>query len=133
MQEVIPDAALVPALQKLADQNITYRLFTNNVTPDQATVLGDLTEAAWTGYAPITVIGSEWTPNDPVGGVGLLLHPPIAHVNSSGSNQSAYGYYRLDENGDLMAACRFDAAPVTKANGESWTIIPILGDKYEEL
>jgi len=133
MQEIIPDVALVPVLEFLADQNLTYHLFENDVTPDANTVLADLTEPAWGGYNPITVIGSEWIPNSPVNGVGLLLHPPISFANGSGGSQDAYGYFRKDQAGNLMAVCRFDDAPRTKADGEAWTIIPILGDTFEEL
>jgi len=133
MQEIIPDVALIPALQKLVDQDITYRLFTNDITPDASTVLADLTEAPNPGVFPVVVSGVEWIPNDPVNGVGLLIHPPIALVNGTGGDLSAYGYFRTDQAGELMAVCRFDGAPVLKHDGEAWTIIPIVGDTFEEL
>ena len=133
MQEIIPDVALLPALKQLVKDDVRYHLFTNDVTPDTATVLGDLTEAAWTFYASILLIASEWIENDPVNGVGMLLHPPITFGNDTGGDIQAYGYYRTDALGNLMGVCRFDGAPIIKHDGEAFVLIPILGDVMDQL
>lgn len=129
MQQIYPDAALVPILQRMLVGDLNYHLFANNVTPDQSTVLGSLTEAAWTGYAPITVLASAFTLTGVAAHVGGVTANVIAFTNTSGGDQSAYGYYVTDTaNTVLIAVARFDSAPVTKHNTESWLVTPTFGN-----
>lgn len=48
---------------KTSANNLILRLFTNNITPDLNTVLGDITEASGSGYASIELLGANWTIN----------------------------------------------------------------------
>ena len=48
-------------LNKIATGNVVLRLYTNNETPDEDSVIGDFTDATAAGYAPITLTGATWT------------------------------------------------------------------------
>jgi hypothetical protein len=129
MDQIYPDVSLVPLLQLLAANGFHFHLYTNNATIDRAITLGGLTEAAWSGYAPVNVTSGAFTLSSTVGHVGSLLAAPIAFVNASGSSQTAYGYFITDTaNTTLYAAAQFDSAPITKVNGDSWIITPVIGD-----
>lgn len=41
--------------------NLTLRLFKNDFTPTETSVVGDLTEATFTGYAAISLASGDWT------------------------------------------------------------------------
>lgn len=130
---VIPNAALLPILRRLVQNGsvdaITYHLFTNDVTPDESTVLAGLTEAAWTGYAAVPQDIGDFTFEYITGGVGTIIAGPFAFGNGSGSPQLAYGYYiTMNSGADLLAAARFDLAPVTVPDPGGYTILPILSD-----
>jgi len=133
MESIYPDAGLAPLNLAMVAGDQTWRLFTNNVTPTRATILGDLVEAAWGGYAPVTVTLAEWLDQGVAGHVAILLHPPITFLNSSGSAKSAYGYFCLDVDGNLVQVTRFDSAPQTKPDGDSFIVLPTWGDFSEAL
>lgn len=130
MNQLYPDAGLLRMLNKLVGVNgLVYHLFTNNITPDLDTELGDLTEATWTGYASARVFPADFTTQSVVSHLGSIIAAPVAFLNSSGSSKTAYGYFITDfDTGDLIGVARFDSAPVTIANGASQQVIPILAD-----
>lgn len=129
MQQIYPDASLVPILQRFLAGDLHYHLFSNNVTPGNASVLGDFTEAVYGTYAPITVIAADFTLTGVAGHVGGATAAAIAFLNDSGGDLGMYGYYVTDtSNTILIAAARFDSAPAVKHNGESWIITPTFGD-----
>lgn len=129
MIEVYPDAGLVELLLRLTDANVVYRLFANNVTPDRSTTLGSFTECSFSGYAAVTLTRSDFSLTGVVAHVGGIQALPVAFLNSSGTNQSAYGYYVTDSgNTILLKAARFDSAPVVKADTESYMVAAVWGD-----
>lgn len=85
------------------------RLYTNNVTPDHDTVLGDLTEAAYTGYSP-----QPWDPS-PVSEVGGKAQFEPANVTFGAvpdDPADVYGFFVTDYTGsNLLMAGRLDVAP----------------------
>lgn len=129
MNQIYPDAGLIPILRRIVTPSVVYHLYTNNVTPDRDTVLGDLTEMTAAGYVEITVDDSDFSLDGVAAHVGSLLAAPIAFENTSGGALDAYGYFATNAAGDeLLAVARFDAAPVNKADGEAWLVTPIVGD-----
>lgn len=129
MNQIYPDVGLVPMLQEITGFDKYYRLFTNNVTPSRTTVVADLTEAAWTGYAAQILTSGNWTLFGVAGHVGTIQAAPQAFLNSSGAPVNAYGYFVTDSTGTILfAAARFDSAPITKADGDYFTVLPIFGD-----
>jgi len=129
MNQIYVDQGLQQLLGRLITPSFKYRLFINNLTPNRGTVLGDMTPATFTGSDPIIVAAGDFSIGTTVGHVGTRIAPPIAFTNGSGGDTSAYGYYVTDaDDTNLLFAARFDAAPVTKADGESFIVIPIIGD-----
>jgi len=127
--QIYPDAALVPILQRIVAGGVHVHLFANNVTPDQSTTLGTFTEAAWAGYAVQNVLASAFSLTGVAGHVGGITAAAVAFGNSSGGNQSAYGYYVTDTTDTILLWCaRFDSAPIVQPNGGSWQVTPTVGD-----
>jgi hypothetical protein len=133
MNQVFANEQLPKILSRMLDPDVFYGLFVNDITPDGTQTLADFTEAAWTGYNAVDIPLAEWVDTGVAGGVDLWIHAPIVFSNSSGSDQQAYGYFVVDADGDLICAARFDSAPLTRADGEVWFIIPTMGDFSSEL
>lgn len=129
MDQIYPDQGLITILQRIVADDFHFHLFVNNITPDRTTVLFDLTEAAWSGYVPITVLRTDFVMYGLAAHIGSAQAPPIAFNNNTGTSQSAYGYYITDvSNSVLLAVARFDSAPVIKNDGDGWVVQPIIGD-----
>lgn len=133
MDLLFPNDGLVEQLTRILNGTVKYHLFTNNVMPTLADTVSTYTEAAWTGYAAVSKTFSDFTINGVSGNLGFAIASPIAFSNSSGSSQAAYGYYVTDSAGAiLLAAARFDSAPVSIPNGGSTSVVPVWGD-YSQL
>lgn len=134
MTTVYPDGSLVGILLRIVNAGVggvTFRLYTNDVTPGSATVLGDFTEAAFTGYAAQTLDETDFVITSVSGGIGSIVANIINFLNSSGGTQQIYGYYVTDSgNTKLISATRFDSAPVNLANGSSQPVLPTLSDTW---
>lgn len=129
MIQVYPDAALVPLLERIVADGVRYHLFTNDITPDADTELIDFIEATWEDYASVLVDGADFSLNGVTANRGTILAAPISIEQTGVGTNSAYGYYVTDSGSTvLLAAARFDSAPVNKDQGEHWVITPIFGD-----
>lgn len=129
MHQIYPDNGLLSWLTRMMSADVNYHLFTNDVTPTRDTVLGDLTEAAFSGYAVHTVTLADFTLSGVTGHVGTMIGAPFSFTNESGGPVNAYGYYITNTaNTVLLGIARFDSAPVTKADDESWLVTPSLSD-----
>lgn len=132
MDQIYPDEGLIEQLEKILADGVEYFLFTNNVTPGKGTVLADLTPAGWTGSTAITLDTSDFATTGVTSHAGVALGAPISWTNGSGGDQTCYGYgVRNIAGTKLWAAARFDSAPITKADGESFTVVPIWGDSSQ--
>ena len=128
MDLIYVDAGLLTQLSAVLSTDKKYHLFTNNAMPGPATVLADLTEASFPGYASVTVTSGGWTSSGVSGHVGYKIAPAITFTNSSGSSVSVYGFFVTDSTGTiLLAAARFDAAPIVIPNGGTQQVIPSWG------
>jgi hypothetical protein len=85
------------------------KLFQNNVTDTNAHVLGDYTEATFTGYASVTLSG--WSAAALAAHVASSTAAPITFTLTAGT-QSIYGWYVVSADGELLASGRDAAAPV---------------------
>jgi len=133
MVQVYPNEGLVMQLLLIATGQLRFHLFTNDVDPDRDTVLTDLTEAAWGGYAVHDLDETDFTLNGVAGDTGFIVAALIAFANTSGGTVSAYGFYVTDvAETTLLAVTRFDSAPVSKLNGQSYLVTPAWGDYSEE-
>lgn len=85
-------------LDTLLAGNTSLRLFQNNFTPANASVLADFTVADFTGYANITLTGGSWTttPGDP----STASYTQQTFTRSAtGAVQTIYGYYIVNTAG----------------------------------
>lgn len=129
MDLLFPDQGLVYQLRQILTAGVKYHLYTNNVTPTLSTTLAALTEAAWGGYVALSQSWTNYTINGFTGHAGYALAPPITFFNTSGAPVTAYGYYVTDNaNALLLAVARFDSAPITIPDGQSWNVVPTWGD-----
>lgn len=87
------------------------RLFKNNVTPDNTKVIGDFTEATFSGYAAISLTG--WS------AAAVTAHvaqsdPTAGTFTITSGTQAIYGWYVTDSGGTVLYwAQRDPSAPVT--------------------
>jgi hypothetical protein len=131
MSLIVPKASRIP-LQKIwtretADASIYYRLFKNDYTPNADTVLGDLMQADFTGYAEIEI-------NTPVTQVALdatfravTIWAMITWTKSGATGNTIYGYYARSEAGELLWAERFTSgAYAMSVDGQTLPLYPTL-------
>lgn len=111
--------------KQATSQNLILKLFKNDFTPVLGSVVGDLTEATFTGYSAITLTGASWTntPGDPV----TMSYAEQTFTSSADQTaQSIYGYYLVRATGgELIIAERFTGGAVTiQNNGDAIRITP---------
>jgi len=120
MAAKIVEAAILEALD---DYNAAHAadwefgLYENNFTPDVNTVLGDLTEASFPGYARQPVAAIAAAAYDNVDSRGEAVFDPITFVLSTdGGPYDMYGYFVYDTvAARLVWANIFPGAPITLA------------------
>ncbi len=130
MTIVIQDGAESNALQLYtnkiaAGQNLSLRLFQNNITPAEADTAATYTIATFTGYASITLTGASWT----VSGTAPTQIAFAQQTFTSSADQTLqniYGYFYLRITAlDIMGAERFTSAPFPiENNGDEIRITP---------
>jgi len=129
MSLLVPDVGEILMLQYLVNMLSTdgtagpssgqrlLRLFTNNLTPVEATTLATITEAVGsTGYNPVTLVGSSWTTTQ-VGGTTTAVYSEQTFTFTTGV--TVYGYYVTSIYGTpaLLWLERFSGAPFILPSG----------------
>lgn len=110
--------------------NCTLHLFTNNNTCTRDTVLGDLTEAAWTSYAAVTL--STWPSATELGDgihAATLNGNAPTFLNSTGAGVTFYGCFLKDAGGNLIGAA--NTGLVTIPAGASEIVTPQMTQRSE--
>lgn len=115
--------------------DVDYRLYQSNITPTEndtdATYAGS--DATFTGYAPVNVVG--WTPSAAVGVARQSLADAVIFTvgPAPAITNNIYGYYAVIHGTDeVVWALRFDAPPLAMATaGFSIGITPKLTVKSE--
>ncbi len=127
MSVIVPKTARTGMLDDIKDgrlQGASLCLFRNNLTPDANTVLGDLTEANFSGYARQTL--SAWPNSALSGAIARTTHPDKTFLHSGGGvDNDIYGYYVLDSGGGLLYADRNATGPVSITPGTGYFCRPI--------
>lgn len=128
MDLLFPDTGLIYLLKKAVGSFLIYDLFINDYTPTLDSTLGNFNRAVWSGYAPIQVPLANWTTENVAAHLGTLIATDILFFNTSPSPVSVFGYYVKDStDSTLIAAARFDLAPVPIAVGDNISVTPLLG------
>jgi len=113
MALLVPDEGEVEilsrTLNKSATGDVVLRLYTNDETPDEDSVIGDFTDAAAAGYAPITLTGASWT----IATVTNTTTASYAQQTFTFTGaETVYGYFITNSADDtLIYAERFTSAP----------------------
>ena len=117
------------SLNKIAPgDDVKLKLFKNDVTPDEDTVIGGLTEADTAGYSAIALAKADWTVAS-VGDVTTAAQPQKTFtLTGAGSH---YGYYITDTAGTgLLWAERFSDAPhaIPSGGGTEKITVKLVGE-----
>jgi hypothetical protein len=116
----------------LTSQNRTYKLFTACATvggvPTPASVVGDFTEATFTGYAAKTVTGtisgSTWSA--PTGTPALSQYNAAAPLSwtATGGYQTILGYFVVLADGSYLGAETYQNPVILSSGSPNCTLIP---------
>ena len=124
-----PDAgenlALEMITNKTAPQNLSLRLYKNNITPSDTDVAGTYTEATFPGYAAITLTGASWN----AAAAGTIAYSAQQTFTCSGtSTDDIYGYYVTQvSSGTLLYSERDGSAPfAVRVSGDAVKITPTI-------
>ncbi|HLC17492.1 MAG TPA: hypothetical protein VJM57_00565 [Thermodesulfobacteriota bacterium] len=105
--------------------NLTIKLFTNNVTPADTDTAGTYTEATGGGYAAKTITNGSWTVtvgNDPSD--AAYAQQTWTFTGALTTNPTIYGYYVVDADGTLLWAEKLAASFTPANNGDELKITP---------
>ncbi len=129
MTLVLPDTGELIALKALfnntAGQDVKIKLFTNNITPSESDTAGTYTEANFTGYAALTLLGANWTFTGGAPSSASYAQQTFASTANQ-ATQQVYGYFVVQAtSGTLLYAERFPAGPYPIANnGDQILVTP---------
>lgn len=132
MQLVYPDDGLLHQLKLIANNNgngLLWQLYQNDIDPQLDSVLADFTlaDATW-GQA--LVILADYSFLAVTLNIGTIQAGPVSFSNATGMDQDIYGYVVYDfTTSHLIAAARFDGAPLTVVDGQGFNLVPTLGLK----
>jgi len=124
----VPDVgenkALEHMVNKTAPENLTLRLFQNNITPSDTDTTATYTEASFTGYAGITLTGATWG----AASAGSIAYAQQTFTCSGAGSQSIYGYYINQVTSTVLMWSERDAsAPFTIAvSGDAVRVTPTI-------
>jgi hypothetical protein len=105
--------------------NLTLKLFVNNITPADDDVVGDYTEAAGGGYAAKTLIAASFTVSD-VSGImqAAYAQQQFVFTGPLTTNPTIYGAYIVDADGVLICAELAPADYTPVSNGDLYAVTP---------
>jgi len=109
-------------------KNLTLKLYATNVTPTDAKVAGDFTEAAGGGYSAITLTnGTGWVESN-VGGIEQVAYAQqtFTFTGALTTNAVIYGYYVVDADGVLVYAELAGSTFTPANNGDTYKVTPIV-------
>lgn len=120
---IVSDFIIITTLQAITGVGGQYAggkvmLFTNNIVPTKATVLADLTEATFGGYARTTLAG--WTaPYVNMAGNYSIDNLDIQEFDGDGSgpDEAIMGYGVLNAGGTVLLQAEKFATPIQVSGG----------------
>lgn len=103
------------------------KLFQNDVIPTRDSVLADLDEADFTGYADVNAVAFG-TPYYDADGAGIVTAPSHEFVATGSTIANViYGFYLTDDPATVLRAAYRFADPVgIGAAGQGVTVVPFL-------
>ena len=115
MALLVPDVGevllLSYALNKVAPTEVQLKIYTNDYTPVEGSVVANFTEATAEGYAAIELAGASWTIATAAGVTTATYAQQTETFTAASTN---YGYYITNHDGSqVLWAERFSDAPHT--------------------
>ena len=126
MSDVINAALLTPLYQWLLvdqcgdDPALQFGLFTNDYTVTCTDILTDYTECSAPGYAPVDLVGGDWT--EYVSECVLTAAYPTFNISFSGPGdpaQTIYGYYLIAGELGVLYSSNNLSSPYSLPAGDS--------------
>lgn len=93
------------------------RLYVNDFTPTDTSVVGDFTEASWSGYSAYGLNYSSWTFSTTNSLVTAIYSGTPEFSCTDSSSHTVYGWYIYTATPGLIASRRFDNAVVFQQYG----------------
>lgn len=112
-------------VNRTAPENLSLRLFINNITPSDTDTTATYTVATFPGYANITLTGASWSA--PSGG-SIAYGSQQTFTCTGTSTDDVYGYYVVQvTSGTLLYSERDASAPfAVRNNGDNIKITPTI-------
>lgn len=124
MALIVSAQGLIDHLTLIRASLNTYRmrLYKNNFTPLVTSVLGDFTEANFSGYA--LQLTNAWGAIATVGDLAKTIHPLLTFAHNGGVvDCDVYGYYITDAGGNYIYAERNPAGPFSVVPGTTYSVL----------
>lgn len=102
----------------------TIKLFQNNYIPVAGTVIGDLTEATFSGYAAQALAGGAVSGMLDASGRAVAQWNAVTFTKAGATGNTIYGYYVIDGSGNLLWAERFDSSIAMNTDGAFIQLTP---------
>lgn len=120
--------ALVKAQQAYIDsETFTLHFYQNDFTPTVGTDVapGDVTEASYSGYAPIILDSALFT----VGANADAVYDEMEEILADDDDQDEdiFGYYLTDASDTIAATQRFGETQQVRRSGDRIAVRPVLG------
>ena len=112
-------------VNKTAAQNLSLRLYKNNITPSDTDTAATYTEAVFTGYSAITLTGASWG----AAAAGTITYgAQQTFTCTATATDDIYGYYITQvSSGTLLYSERDASAPfAVRNNGDAIKITPTI-------
>ena len=105
MTIIVPNVGEVAMANKILNQNMTLKLYGNDVIPDESTTAVSLNEIVGGGYAAKTLNYANWV----ISSEGICIYPGQNFIFTGviSAPGSVYGYYIIDADGILNWVERF--------------------------
>lgn len=134
MSIVIPDAGKIEWLKRAlyanaGSENLSLRLFQNNITPADSDVAGTYTVATFTGYSNQALTSSQaagtWAVPTASSNLGTSTYGTVITWTAT-TDQTIYGWFILfATSGIISMSQRFDSSrSLVGANNDQISIIP---------
>lgn len=127
MNQLHPDASLLPLLNNMLGAGVNLHLFTNLVGTGLNAVLTDFVEETGSGYAVQSAPASAFTLQSVAGHIGQITAGDVAFTPGTATTFTDYGYFLTDlSNATLLGFGLFDSGPVITAYPATLTVTPKL-------
>jgi len=128
MPLVVPndgELVLLRMMLKDASNSDTFllRLYKNNYTPDQNSVLSSFTEADFTNYTQATIARGDWSAPSTSGGSGSTTAAQKSWTCGASTN-TVYGYYVVDSGSSKVLWAEKFSVPRALINGDTINLNP---------